>query len=52
MQTYLGINNRDHFRKAFLKPLLDESGQLQMTRLYKPNSRNQKNVAVQHTDHQ
>jgi Predicted transcriptional regulator containing an HTH domain and an uncharacterized domain shared with the mammalian protein Schlafen len=48
MQSYIGINNRDHFRKAFLKPLL-ESGRIQMTHPDKPNSRNQKYVATEQT---
>ena len=30
MQSYIGITNREHFRKSILKPLL-ESEQLQMT---------------------
>ena len=45
MQAHIGIGNRDHFRKAFLNPLM-ESGKLQMTIPDKPNSRNQKYVAV------
>ncbi len=44
-------NDIKYFTKSFLKPLL-ESGRLQMTLPDKPNSRNQKYVAVQHTDHQ
>jgi ATP-dependent DNA helicase RecG len=43
MQTHIGIANREHFRKAILKPLL-ESGQLKMTIPDKPNSRNQKYI--------
>ncbi len=45
MQVYKGIDHREYFRKAFLKPLL-ESGKLQMTIPDKPNSRNQKYVRV------
>jgi hypothetical protein len=45
MQQFIGITNREHFRKAILKPLL-ESGQLKMTIPDKPNSRNQKYVRV------
>jgi ATP-dependent DNA helicase RecG len=51
MQARIGIEHREYFRKAFLKPLL-ESGRLQMTQSDKPNSRNQKYVATEHTDHQ
>ena len=43
MQQHIGIANRDHFRKSFLKPLI-ESGQLRMTVPDKPNSRNQQYV--------
>lgn len=43
MQTYIGIINREYFRKNILKPLLD-AGQLRMTIPNKPNSRNQKYV--------
>ncbi|MGB4407003.1 MAG: ATP-binding protein [Sphaerochaeta sp.] len=45
MQKHIGISNRDYFSKTFLKPLL-ESGELQMTIPDKPNSPNQKYVAV------
>ena len=45
MQTHIGIEHREYFRKAFLKPLL-ESGKLQMTIPDKPNSPNQKYKAV------
>ena len=48
MQAHIGIEHREYFRKAFLKPLL-ESGRLQMTIPDKPNSSNQKYIAVQHT---
>lgn len=45
IQEHIGITNRDHFRKAYLLPLL-EGKQLQMTIPDKPNSRYQKYVAV------
>ena len=45
MMKHLGLVNANHFRKAYLKPLLD-SGQLVMTIPDKPNSRNQKYVAA------
>jgi ATP-dependent DNA helicase RecG len=45
MQQFIGIANREHFRKAILKPLLD-SGELVMTIPDKPNSRNQRYVKV------
>ena len=41
MQQFVGIVNREHFRKAILKPLLD-SEEIKMTIPDKPNSRNQK----------
>ena len=44
-----GLKNKNHFIKAHLKPLL-ESGQLRMTIPDKPNSRNQKYVAVKTED--
>jgi ATP-dependent DNA helicase RecG len=43
MQQFIGITNREHFRKAILRPLL-ASGSLLMTIPDKPNSRNQKYV--------
>jgi ATP-dependent DNA helicase RecG len=43
MKQHIGIANRDYFRTAYLKPLL-ESGRLLMTIPDKPNSRNQKYV--------
>ena len=43
MMEYLGLVNRDHFRKAYLKPLL-ESGRIKMTIPDKPKSKNQKYV--------
>ena len=46
MQAFLGLSSRAHFKKAYLRPLL-ESGQLQMTLPDKPQSRNQKYVTVQ-----
>ena len=45
MQEYIGITNREHFRKMILKPLLN-SGQLKMTLPDKPNSRNQRYIKV------
>ena len=45
IMTMCGLKNKNHFIKAHLKPLL-ESGQLRMTIPDKPNSRNQKYVAV------
>ena len=45
MIEFLGLSDRKHFRKAYLKPLLD-SGKLVMTIPDKPNSRNQKYVRV------
>jgi ATP-dependent DNA helicase RecG len=45
MQQHIGIATREYFRKNILKPLLD-SGQLEMTIPDKPNSRNQKYVAI------
>lgn len=45
MIEFLGLSDRKHFRKAYLKPLLD-SGKLVMTIPDKPNSRNQKYVKV------
>lgn len=51
MQASIGIEHREYFRKAFLKPLL-ESGRLQMTQPDKPNSPNQKYVAAEaHVPH-
>lgn len=46
IQAHIGIANRSHFRKAYLKPLL-ENGQLKMTIPDKPNSKNQKYIASQ-----
>lgn len=43
MQQFIGIANREHFRKTILKPLLD-SGKLKMTIPDKPNSRNQRYI--------
>jgi ATP-dependent DNA helicase RecG len=43
MQQFIGIANREHFRKAILKPLL-VSEKLLMTIPDKPNSRNQRYV--------
>ena len=39
----LGLANRDHFRKAFLKPLL-KSGRIKMTIPEKPKSKRQKYI--------
>jgi hypothetical protein len=39
----MGLGNREHFRKSYLKPLL-ESGQLKMTIPDKPNSKNQRYI--------
>ena len=43
MQQFMGLGNREHFRKSYLKPLL-ESGQLKMTIPDKPNSKNQRYI--------
>ena len=43
MMAYLGLENREHFRKTYLKPLL-ESGRIKMTIPDKPKSKNQKYV--------
>ena len=45
MQTYIGISNRSHFSKFYLKPLL-VSGALHMTLPDKPKSKNQKYIAA------
>lgn len=44
MQAFIGIANRSHFSKAYLKPLL-ASGKLQMTLPDKPRSKSQKYIA-------
>lgn len=49
IMSMCGLKNKNHFIKAHLKPLL-ESGQLRMTIPDKPNSRNQKYVAVKPED--
>ena len=41
MMAYLGLENREHFRKTYLKPLL-ESGRIKMTIPDKTTSKNQK----------
>jgi len=43
MQSFIGIETREYFRREIVKPLL-ESGKLKMTIPDKPNSRNQKYV--------
>ena len=45
MQAYIGISNRSHFSKFYLKPLLT-SGQLKMTLPDKPKSKHQKYITV------
>ena len=45
MQQFIGIANREYFRKTILKPLLD-SKKLKMTIPDKPKSINQKYVKV------
>ena len=41
IECYLGLENREHFRKTYLKPLL-ESGRIKMTIPDKTTSKNQK----------
>jgi ATP-dependent DNA helicase RecG len=45
MQEFMGVTNREYFRKAYLKPLM-EAGQIQMALPDKPKSHNQKYVIV------
>ena len=45
IMAFLGLENREHFRKNYLKPLLD-SGKIKMTIPDKPKSKNQKYVRV------
>lgn len=45
IQEFVGLSNRGHFNKAYLKPLIEE-GRLKMTIPEAPNSRNQKYVVV------
>lgn len=45
MQSFVGITNRSHFSKAYLKPLL-ASGKLKMTIPDKPKSRSQKYITA------
>jgi ATP-dependent DNA helicase RecG len=45
MQDFMGVTNREYFRKAYLKPLM-EAGQIRMTLPDKPKSHNQKYVKV------
>lgn len=49
MQQYMGIGNRAHFSKMYLKPLL-ESGRIRMTLPDKPQSRYQKYIAAEKTE--
>lgn len=42
--SYVGLANREHFRKKILKPLL-EGGKLEMTDKEHPKSKNQKYVS-------
>ena len=49
MQQHLGIGNRAHFSKMYLKPLL-ESGRIRMTLPDKPQSRYQKYIAAEKTE--
>ena len=44
IMSYVGLVNREHFRKKILKPLL-ESGKLEMTDKEHPKSKNQKYVS-------
>ena len=46
IQAFLGISSRAHFKKNYLKPLL-ESGQLKMTLPDKPKSQHQKYITAQ-----
>ncbi|MBR4425685.1 MAG: putative DNA binding domain-containing protein [Oscillospiraceae bacterium] len=46
MMSYLGLENREHFRKSYLKPLL-ESGRIRMTIPDRPKSKNQKYIRVE-----
>ena len=41
LQDALGLTNREHFRKAYLAPAL-EQGLVEMTQPDKPNSRSQR----------
>ena len=43
MMAFMGLENREHFRKTYLKPLLD-SGRIKMTIADKPKSKNQKYI--------
>ena len=45
IQTFCKLSGRNNFNRLYLKPLL-ESGQLRMTIPEKPNSKNQKYIAV------
>ena len=48
MMAYLGLENREHFRKTYLKPLL-ESGRVKMTIPDKTTSKNQKYKSIKST---
>ena len=41
VMAFLGLENREHFRKTYLKPLLD-SGKIKMSIPDKPKSKNQR----------
>lgn len=43
MMAFMRLENREHFRKTYLKPLLD-SGRIKMTISDKPRSKNQKYI--------
>jgi ATP-dependent DNA helicase RecG len=43
MQDFMGVTNREYFRKSYLKPLI-KAGQIQMTLPDKPKSHNQKYI--------
>ena len=45
IQAFCKLSGRNNFSRLYLKPLL-ESGQLRMTIPEKPNSKNQKYIAV------
>jgi ATP-dependent DNA helicase RecG len=41
MMEFMGLTNRDHFSKNYIRPLLD-AGRIQMTKPDKPRSSDQK----------